>query len=70
MLLELKFDRCLKEPSLYRKREQGHGLVVAVYVDDLLITGSSLAMINNFKKGMAAKFDITDLGRLSYYLGI
>ena len=70
VLHELKFVRCLKEPSLYQKKVQEHLLVVAVYVDDLLVTGSSLDMIVDFKKGMAAKFDMFDLGRLSYYLGI
>ena len=69
-LHELKFDRCLKEPSLYKKKEHGHLLMVVVYVDDLLVTGSSLGMIIDFKKDMAAKFDMTDLGKLSYYLGI
>lgn len=70
VLHELEFVRCLKEPSLYRKKQQGHLLVVAVYVDDLLVTGSSLDMIVEFKRGMASRFDMTDLGRLSYYLGI
>lgn len=45
VLCELNFDRCLKEPSLYRKEKQGHLLVVAVYVDDLPVTGSNLDMI-------------------------
>lgn len=70
VLNELKFERCLKEPSLYHRRERGHILVVAVYVDDLLVTGSSVEMIMEFKKNMGTKFDMTDLGRLSYYLGI
>lgn len=70
VLREMKFTRCLKEPSLYRKTEQGHLLVVAVYVDDLLVTSSSLDMIVSFKKGMATRFEMSDLGRLIYYLGI
>lgn len=45
-------------------------MVVAVYVDNLLITGLSLEMITDFKKNMGTKLDMTDLGRLSYYLGI
>lgn len=70
VLRELKFDRCLKEPSLYRKQNHEHLLVVAVYVDDLLVTWSNLEMILEFKSDMAAKFEMSDLGRLSYYLGI
>ena len=45
-------------------------LIVVVYVDDLLVTGSSLASILEFKQEMAAKFEMSDLGLLTYYLGI
>ncbi|KAG7599886.1 Zinc finger CCHC-type [Arabidopsis suecica] len=70
ILMELQFVKCSKEPSLYQKRDNENLLVVAVYVDDLLVTGSSLNMIINFKKGMAEKFEMSDLGKLTYYLGI
>lgn len=58
------------EPSLYRKREKEHLLLVAVYVDDLLVTGSSIDMIIEFKKGISEIFEMSDLGLLTYYLGI
>lgn len=45
-------------------------LLVAVYVDDLLITGSNCEVIRVFKEEMASKFEMTDLGKLTYYLGI
>lgn len=45
-------------------------LVVVVYVDDLLVTGSSLRLIQEFKLEMATKFEMSDLGPLTYYLGI
>ena len=70
VLKGLKFERCLKEPSLCRKEKQRHILVVAVYVDDLLVTGSSLDMILEFKRDMSTRFKMSDLGKLSYYLGI
>lgn len=44
--------------------------MVGVYVDDLLITGTSVANIEKFKKQMAAEFDMSDMGKLTYYLGI
>lgn len=43
---------------------------MAVYVDDLLVTGSDLSMIFEFKTEMEAKFEMSDLGKLTYYLGI
>ena len=70
ILLGFKFTRCLKEPSVYRKEIGGKLLVVAVYVDDLFVTGTCMKAINEFKKEMASTFDMSDLGRLTYYLGI
>lgn len=45
-------------------------LIIAVYVDDILVTGSSLSMIKEFKDKMNGNFDMLDLGKLKYYLGI
>ncbi|GJT22340.1 uncharacterized mitochondrial protein-like protein [Tanacetum coccineum] len=37
---------------------------------DLFMTGTSLGCINKFKKKMASQFEMSDLGELTYYLGI
>lgn len=66
----MKFIKCSKESSVYRKKEGDKLLIVAVYVDDLFVTGSSLKQIMEFKKGMSSKFDMSDLGKSTYYLGI
>nr|GFA58127.1 hypothetical protein [Tanacetum cinerariifolium] len=41
-----------------------------VNVDDLFMTGTSLDLINEFKKRMASQFEMSDLGEITYYLGI
>ena len=41
-----------------------------MYVDDLIITGVRVEDIDGFKCEMAAHFKISDIGALSYYLGI
>ena len=41
-----------------------------MYVDDLIVTGARTVDINSFKREMAARFRMSDLGALSYYLGI
>lgn len=43
---------------------------MVVYVDDLLVTGLSLKAVFDFKNEMATKFEMSDLGKLTYYLGI
>ncbi|XP_051151852.1 uncharacterized mitochondrial protein AtMg00810-like [Andrographis paniculata] len=45
-------------------------LIVGVYVDDLIVTGTSESLICTFKREIQNMFDTSDLGRLSYYLGI
>lgn len=45
-------------------------LLVGVYVDDLVVTGSSSSEVQNLKKQMFDMFSMSDLGLLSYYLGI
>ncbi|XP_023640341.1 uncharacterized protein LOC111831063 [Capsella rubella] len=41
-----------------------------VYVHNLFFLGTSGQAIENFKKEMASKFEMSDLGKLTYYLGI
>lgn len=55
---------------MYTRKKGGKILIVGVYVDDLLITGSCSKDVENFKLEMKAKFEMSDLGLLSYYLGI
>ena len=41
-----------------------------MYVDDLIVTNARVEDIDSFKREMAARFKLNDLGVLSYYLGI
>jgi len=45
-------------------------VVLCLYVDDLLITGSSLTAIESLKQGLKSEFEMIDLGILSYFLRI
>ncbi|XP_068312414.1 secreted RxLR effector protein 161-like [Pyrus communis] len=37
-------------------------LIVSIYVDDIIYTGSSIEMIEDFKADMMHKYEMTDLG--------
>lgn len=69
-LKNLGFVRCPFEHAVYARKEGDESLIIAVYVDDLLVTGSSNDMIEEFKKQMNTHFEMSDMGKLSYYLGI
>ena len=69
-LLSLKFKDCASEHGMYT---HGHGeqrLIVGVYVNDLIITGGDMDVCRRFKREMSKNFKMSDLGVLSYYLGI
>ena len=67
---ELGFQRCATKHVLYTRRRGKEELIVGVYVDDLIVTGARTEDINSFKRKMAAHFRMSDLGALTYYLGI
>ncbi|WVZ57967.1 hypothetical protein U9M48_008291 [Paspalum notatum var. saurae] len=70
VLKEMEFKRCESEHALYTRRAEHGQLVVGVYVDDLVITGASKKEIEAFKAQMKKTFRMSDLGLLTYYLGI
>ena len=70
VLKEMEFTKCTKEPAVYQKRVISELLVIAIYVDDLFVTGSSLDVIKQFKDDMSRRFEMSYLGKLTYYLGI
>lgn len=45
-----------------------HILIVCSHVDDMLITGSQLWMIQKFKDEMQNMFEMIDLGMMKFFL--
>jgi len=69
-LKKIGFRKCVTEPAVYTRGEGLSKLVLGVYVDDLLVTGGDPREIEIFKKQMTSEFEMSDLGLLSFYLGI
>lgn len=69
-LHELGFTRGITEHAVYTRGTGNARLIVGVYVDDLIITGAHSETIQSFKGEMHSLFRMSDLGLLSYYLGI
>ena len=65
-----QFTRCTSEHTLFTKQVRGNILVVSLYVDDLIFTGSCKAICEEFKHSMQLEFDMTDLGKMRHFLGI
>jgi hypothetical protein len=64
------FEQSPHDAPVYRWGNGGNVLLVGVYVDDLVITGTKDTEVAAFKKEMKDTFQMSDLGPLSFYLGI
>lgn len=73
-LLQQGFTNSKVDASLFtRHNDQGKmksKIFILVYVDDILITGSSEPSITKLIVVLSSKFAMKDLGSLSYFLGI
>lgn len=69
-LQQMGFVRSDNEHGLYIRGFGIARVVVGVYVDDLIITEANPAAIEAFKQEMKDTFRMSDLGLLSFYLGI
>jgi len=57
------------DPNLYYLVVENEPLILVLYVDHLFLTGSS-KLIEDCKKNLATEFDMKDLGRMHYFLGL
>ena len=65
-----EFHQSHLDYSLMTKRTVEGIVIVLIYVDDILIRGSSKMLIDNAKQVLKINFKIKDLGDLRYFLGI
>ena len=63
-LISQKFKRCKYDFNVYMKKKEGFLLLVVLYVDDLLITSSSVAGLSSIKSALNKAFSMNDLGLL------
>ncbi|CAL2253822.1 unnamed protein product [Prunus armeniaca] len=70
-LIHCGFHRSSSEATLYVRNKEGIGaLIVSIYVDDIVYTGSSTRMMEEFKTEMMCKYEMSDLGLLHHFLGM
>ena len=55
---------------MYIKKIDGACLILCLYVDDILIFGINLIIINDTKNFLSTNFDVKDLGPANVILGI
>lgn len=67
-LIRMGFKQSQLDHSLYTKKTNEGITIVLVYVDDMLITGDTMRMIEVIKGKLQQAFKIKDLGELNQLL--
>ena len=69
-LPSLGFKHTYSDSSLFVKSLAAGVIVLLVYVDDIIITGSDSCAVGDVITALTTKFDVKDLGCLHYFLGV
>ena len=68
--LDAGFRRSQIDQAVYYRRSKDEHMVVTVSVDDMAITSKYLKHIQHFKDQLRERFEISDLGELTWLLGL
>ena len=68
-LKDMGFIQPTSDPCVY-KNSGRENFLIGVYVDDIILVGKSDRKIDEVKKALGAKFNIKDMGKLHYFLGM
>ena len=69
-LVSCGFTRGKANQTLFIKREDGELIVTQVYVDDIIFGSTKEELAHSFSKLMQAKFEMSMIGELNYFLGL
>ncbi|CAA7017709.1 unnamed protein product [Microthlaspi erraticum] len=69
-LIAAGFRNSVADTSLFTYHHGMDVVYILVYVDDIVVTGNSDAIVNTMISALANRFSLKDHGPLSYFLGI
>jgi hypothetical protein len=69
-LLKYGFFCSLADPSLFISDADHGSLILLLYVDDILLTGSNATLVTEFIQLLSGEFAMKDLGHVHHFLGI
>jgi transposase InsO family protein len=69
-LKELGFVQSDQEPCVYIKQTNEGIIILALYVDDLVVAATTDRMVDEIRDELSHYFELSDLGHLSWYLGV
>ena len=69
-MLEWGFTHLTVEHCIYHRNDERGTIIVAIHVDDFCSAASSKPLNEDFKKQLQTKWEISDLGAISWIVGI
>ncbi|GJR69657.1 retrovirus-related pol polyprotein from transposon TNT 1-94 [Tanacetum coccineum] len=69
-LLSQKFTKGTIDPTLFVRRKGKDILLVQIYVDDIIFASTKPDLCETFSKIMCSKFQMSMMGKLSFFLGL
>ena len=69
-VLQLKFHQRYSDPSMFLHNTEAGIIVLLVYVDGIIISGTDAKMIQHLQASLHDSFHMKDLGPLTYFLGL
>jgi hypothetical protein len=67
---DMGYSQCNADHTVFFKHRESSITILAVYVDDIVITGDDIEEIKCLKEKLGKAFEVKDLGPLRYFLGI
>lgn len=67
---QLKFERSKNDQCLYVWKSDKGTVLMVIYVDDIVVAGSSLKLVETVKRCLANEFEMTDGGEIRCFLGL
>src|SRR4051812_12018205 len=64
------YRQCNGDHTVFYRHSKTQITILAVYVDDIVITGDDVKEIQRLKNRLGKEFEVKDLGQLRYFLGI
>ncbi|GJU51720.1 retrovirus-related pol polyprotein from transposon TNT 1-94 [Tanacetum coccineum] len=69
-LLDNKFSKGVVDPTLFTRKTGKHILLVQIYVDDIIFSSTDPKACDIFSKETSLKFQMSMMGKMSFFLGL
>ena len=69
-MCDMGYKQCNGDHTVFYRYSERRITILAVYVDDIIITGDDEVEISRLKRNLSKEFEVKDLGQLKYFLGI